>query len=67
MGRITKAVLEEKKKSQGPARLNLLIDPELKEWVHDYARRMNTTVTSIVIAYFVSLREKEKDIGVEQI
>lgn len=38
-------------------RLNLVIDPELKEWAHAYASRRHTTVTAILTAYLVQLRD----------
>lgn len=48
-------------------RLNLLIDPLLKDWIQDFARRHHTTVTQIVIAHLVRLKASEMDIDVEQI
>jgi len=38
-------------------RLNLVIDPELKEWAHAYASRRHTTVTAILTEHLVRLRD----------
>jgi uncharacterized protein (DUF1778 family) len=48
-------------------RLNLRIDPDLKEWIHEYARRHQTTVTSLTTDFFVHLRETEHVVTVRQI
>lgn len=42
-----------------PGRLNLVIDPELKEWAHAYASRKHTTLTNIVTDHLVALRDNE--------
>lgn len=49
------------------ARLNIILDKDLKDWAHEYARRQHTTVTSLITDHFVELREREGGIGVEQI
>jgi hypothetical protein len=48
-------------------RLNLVIDPRLKRWAHEYAKRNHTTLTALITAYFVQLKELENKIDVEQI
>ena len=48
-------------------RLNLVIDPDLKEWAHEYAKRKHTSVTQLVIDHLIELRESERTIDVEQI
>jgi hypothetical protein len=48
-------------------RLNLNIDPMLKRWLTKYADRKHTSITSIVVNYFVELREKDESGDVEQI
>lgn len=48
-------------------RLNLRIDPDLKVWVHEYAQRHQTTVTSLTTDFFVHLRETEHVVDVRQI
>jgi hypothetical protein len=40
-------------------RLNLLIDDDLKQWAMDYAKRNNTTVTSMITDHFRHLRQLE--------
>ena len=42
------------------SRLNLKIDNDLKDWAKEYARQRNTTVTSVICAYFAELRIKEQ-------
>ena len=42
-----------------PGRLNLVIDPELKEWAHAYASRKHTTLTAIITDHLISIRDKE--------
>ena len=49
------------------ARLNLLIDPELKEWAHDYANRYHTSLSAIITHHLIVLREKETKPDVQQI
>jgi hypothetical protein len=48
-------------------RLNLLIDPELKNWAKEYAYNNDTTVTTIITEHLKALREKENDLCVQQI
>lgn len=43
------------------ARIDMKIDPDLKFWVQDYARRMGTTVTDLIKNYFIHLRTKEQE------
>lgn len=48
------------------ARLDMKIDADLKDWIQDYARRTNTTVSRLVRDYFLHLQyleeeEKNKD------
>jgi hypothetical protein len=49
------------------ARLNLLIRPDLKKWAHEYAGRMDKSLSSIINDYLLSLRERERGDCVEQI
>lgn len=48
-------------------RLNFVLDEELKEWAHNYARRNHTSLTALITSYLVRLREKENVPNVEQI
>lgn len=53
-------------------RLDMRIDPELKDFIKEYARRHHTTVTDLVTNYFTFLRKQEEeseklDEAVEQI
>jgi len=43
----------------GIARLNLMMDAKLKEWVHRYAKKRRTTVTAIINQFLMELRDKE--------
>jgi len=59
----TRSASRKKKKTNGAlktARLNLLIRPDLKDWVHKYAEKYDKSVSSIVTEHFVSLRERER-------
>lgn len=49
------------------ARLNLLIDPELKEWAHGYAARYHTSLSALITHHLVVLREREAKPDVQQI
>jgi hypothetical protein len=51
------------------ARLDLKIDQDLKDWIVAYAKKKQTTVTSLVCRHFAELRaeeEREREL-VEQI
>jgi hypothetical protein len=48
------------KSKSGTARLNLLMDAKLKEWVHRYAKKRRTTVTAIINQLLLELRDKER-------
>lgn len=52
---------------QGKARLNLLLDADLKAWVHEHARKNHTTVTAIVVEHFLALKRESYGTGVKQI
>ena len=41
-------------------RLDLKIDPDLKDWLVVYAKRKKTTVTSLVCRYFAELKAEEE-------
>lgn len=41
-------------------RLNLMIDEDLKKWAMEYAKRNNTTVTSMITDHFRHLRRLEE-------
>jgi hypothetical protein len=49
------------------ARLNVVIDPELKEWVREYAVRKHTSITALIVGHFIELREIDEGGNVEQI
>jgi len=49
------------------ARLNVVIDPELKKWVRDYAVRKHTSITALIVNHFVGLKESDEGGNVEQI
>ncbi len=49
------------------ARLNLLIDANLKDWAKGFASRRQTTVTAIITDHLVKLRDMETSADVEQI
>lgn len=42
------------------ARLNLILDASLKEWVHRYAKKRRTTVTALINQFLLELRDKER-------
>lgn len=48
-------------------RLNLMIDPRLKEWAHEYARTRSTSLSALITKHLFDLREIERGDGVEQI
>jgi hypothetical protein len=48
---------------RGKARLNIVLEEDLKRWVQRYAERNKTTVTYIIHATFVKLRRG--DTGIE--
>lgn len=49
------------------ARLNLLIDPGLKKWAHEYAARNHTSLSAIITHHLVVLKWKEEKPDVQQI
>lgn len=49
------------------ARLNLMIEPRLKQQMHQYAKRHHTSLSSIIIAHFINLLEAEKEPDVQQL
>ena len=51
------------------ARLDLKIDQDLKNWIVAYAKRKQTTVTSLVCGHFAELKAEEERLSelVEQI
>ena len=51
----------------GKARLNLLIDPVLKSWLHEYADRNQTTVTQLIIQHFMELKVADEAPRIRQI
>lgn len=57
----------EEKRQKKTGRLNLVIDPVLKEWAHKHARRNHTTVTAIIISFLLELKRLESSSDVEQI
>lgn len=49
------------------ARLNLMIEPKLKQQMHQYAKRHHKSLSSIIIDHFISLLEAEKEPDVQQL
>ena len=43
------------------ARLNLKIDPRLKEWARNYAERRGTDITKLLCEYLIALRSQEQN------
>jgi predicted HicB family RNase H-like nuclease len=58
---------ERTSQSSDKARLNLLIDPELKEWAHAYAKRNHTSLSALITHHLVTLKWKEAKPDVQQI
>jgi predicted HicB family RNase H-like nuclease len=58
---------KKRRRKRKEGRLNLLIDPELKNWVKEHAACAETSVSALVTTFFVKLREKEEGVGIEQI
>lgn len=48
-----------KAKNTKPARLQAKIPQDLHRWVHEYARRKNTSVTQMIKDHFTALKEKD--------
>ena len=48
-------------------RLDLVIDPDLKNWAKSYARRRHTSLTAIIIQHLVDLQDRDRGCNVEQI
>ncbi len=42
-------------------RLNMRIDPKLKQQMQEYCRRRHTTVSDLVCVHFARLLEEEKE------
>jgi len=55
------------KNLKGRARLNVVIDADLKEFAQQYARRHCTQVTQLIVDHFLDLKEREGSLDVEQI
>lgn len=51
----------------GQARLNLLLEQDLKDYAKDYADRHHTNITQLIKDFFVNLRKKEKGLDIDQI
>lgn len=49
------------------ARLNLMIEPRLKQQMHLYAKRHHKSLSSIIIDHFVTLLEAEREPDVQQL
>ena len=49
------------------ARLNLMIDPDLKAWAHQYTRQRSTSISALITEHFSNLRERERGDGIKQI
>lgn len=62
-----RAKLAPKTKPKVIGRLNIILDPELKDWAHGFAERNHTTLTALLTGYLVRLRDSERTINVEQI
>jgi len=52
---------------EGKARLNLVLDADLKEFARDYARRHHTQITQVIVDHLLELRERERGLDVDQI
>lgn len=48
---------------EGKARLNLLIDADLKDWAQDFASNKRTNLTAIITRYLTNLQELERSQG----
>lgn len=46
---------------------SFLMPEDLAEWIKEYAKAHNTTMTQLIINYFTELREKAKSGYVEQV
>lgn len=58
---------KKKKRSRKKARLNVVLDAELKRFAQRYAARNCTQLTQIIVDHFLELRRREEDLDVEQI
>jgi hypothetical protein len=56
-----------KGKDEQKGRLNLLIDPTLKNWVHGFADKKGTSVSAIVVMHFMELRDEDNRPKIKQI
>lgn len=45
------------------ARLNLMIDPRLKDWAHGYANRKSTSISALITNHLSDLKERDKERG----
>lgn len=57
------------KTERGPVRKNFRMPADLDDWVSDYAKENNTTMTRLIIDYLTGLRkqvEEENRLRVEQ-
>ncbi len=66
----TKKKGKRRRSSKAPTkggRLNLIIDPKLKQWVKEYAAQKHKNVTALVTDFFVELQEREGDPDAESI
>jgi hypothetical protein len=48
-------------------RLNLLIEPELKDWIHKYADKNGISVSAMVVNFFKELRDENDPPKIRQI
>ncbi len=51
----------------GTVRWNMRIPPELDAWAKAYAKRYNTTVTSMVINFLMDLKRQDEGDNVPQV
>ena len=55
------------RKQRRTARLNLMIEPQLKKAIHSYSDRHSKSLSSLIIDHFRDLLRKEEEPNVEQI
>jgi hypothetical protein len=56
-----------KKEPESKARINLVVDQDLRDWMFEYAKRRRTKVSRLIADYFITLKEREDAGYIEQI
>jgi len=54
-------------KGQPKTMKSFLLPEDLAEWVKNYAKAQNTTMTQLIVDYFTELRKKAETNYVEQV